>query len=299
MNHQRSFQRRICRDFLAHRDFYSTECVPFFKSVHPFTLTWISNAISPELSRLALRPEPSGASAVTVPPVAPLSRKRSPSKKGRKGTAAAASKLLVPEPPKVIDPFYSGMREAIEGNGSGVGNSVGLAALTWLHNARVRAAASKNATLVHNNYKFDVGQVVVHSTLGQLGVVADRLPVCFESNEWIDSQLGSRTDPRMSEPWYLILVARHESSRAPATLTRYGSELSHEPLNEKSSIGVHPLLPVFFTGFDVATGRYIPRTNTELMRGCFTAPSHPGDSIGNANIRNEDPKKSATVELRA
>lgn len=312
MNSQRAFQRRMCHDFLAHKQFYNSECVPFFKSVHPFTLTWISNSISPELSRLALRPQPLEISAAATPTII------TPTKgKGSKKAKAAALKknkkatsqqqLILPEVPQLVttpsssssSPFFSDMREAIDSNGGSVKNAVGLAALNWLHNARVRSAASRNGTLVHQNYKFEVGQVVVHKTLGQLGVVADRLPICFETNDWIEAQLGSCNDHRMSEPWYLILVARHDTHPATSAMTRYGSEVSHELFEEKGSIGVHPLLPNFFKGFDTTTGRYIPRTNTELLRGCFTAPSISANALNTHGTPNAASKNPATVELRA
>jgi hemimethylated DNA binding protein len=110
-------------------------------------------------------------------------------------------------------------------------------------------------------YTLEVGDVVRHVRLGQIGTVAARFPVCLESNSWVERNLGSQQDTRMRYPWYLILVARHEG--IPADFIRYGSQLTHVKVSSPMSIGFHRTLPIYFRGYDTTRGVYIPRFQAE------------------------------------
>lgn len=135
--------------------------------------------------------------------------------------------------------------------------------LKWITNAQKRLEASRLRSFTHQNYEFEVGDVVYQQHLGQVGVVADRLPVCFESDEWITEQLSSTSDTRLRHPWYFILVASHRD--LPVDMTRYGSSLSHVKVTKKMSIGFHSLLPIYFERYDHTTGKYIPRKDGKAL----------------------------------
>ena len=128
---------------------------------------------------------------------------------------------------------------------------------TWKQRMNATSHATMNLpTNSQKGYKFEVGDIVQHSELNHIGVVAAKLPICFESEEWINENLGSVGDYRLSHPWYLILVARHDP--LPFDFVRYGSELTHVK-GPKEAIGCHRMLPMFFSGFCRKTGRYIAR----------------------------------------
>ena len=137
------------------------------------------------------------------------------------------------------------------------GAALGLESLRWLEQLRYRLERTQHKTLNNVSYDFNVGDVVTHTQFGHIGVVAAQLPVCFESDEWITSNLGSASDVRLQHPWYLILVARHEGM--PVDFTRYGSQLSHAKLADSGSIGLHRYLPMYFEGFDSVKNAYLPR----------------------------------------
>eukprot|EP00758_Cryptobia_borreli_P000994 Tbor_TRINITY_DN1843_c0_g1::TRINITY_DN1843_c0_g1_i1::g.23071::m.23071 len=191
--------------------------------------------------------------------------------------------------------IYSSIRDVIHDTQkqNSFDSSPCFSALKWLRLAEARAKNSNLVTLNHSEYAFQVGDIVSHRYLGQVGVVADRLPVCFESDEWVRNQLGSVHDIRMVHPWYLILVARHKE--VPPAFTRYGSELSHVKC-PKMSIGLHPLLPIYFKGYDNEKGVYIPRVNHQMNMSfmCSSAVT-PEVSLGSMF----DPKGEMTAEAQS
>ena len=125
---------------------------------------------------------------------------------------------------------------------------------TWKQ--RMNATSHATMNLPSNKYKFEVGDIVQHSELNHLGVVAAKMPICFETEDWINENLGSVHDYRLSHPWYLILVARHDP--LPFDFVRYGSELTHVK-GPREAIGCHRMLPMFFSGFCKKSGRYVAR----------------------------------------
>jgi hemimethylated DNA binding protein len=134
--------------------------------------------------------------------------------------------------------------------------SVRIQTLSWVERVHARVQNTSSRTLVRCNYSFDIGDVVVNRQLGHLGVVAAKLPICFESDDWIREHLGSLNDHRLIAPWYLILVGHHRG--VPVDFSRYGSELTHERVSGVKSIGLNRHLSSYFRGFDPVAGRYIP-----------------------------------------
>jgi len=134
-------------------------------------------------------------------------------------------------------------------------------ALKCITHVKSRIAMTEHASLVDVPYTLNVGDVVQHSLFGHIGVVAARLPVCFESDDWVLKNLGSLDDRRMQHPWYLVLVQQHVG--LPPHFVRFGSQLTHTRVEPQGGIGYHQMLPTFFKGFDRETGRYIPRFDSD------------------------------------
>ena len=147
---------------------------------------------------------------------------------------------------------------------------VGVEALKALVHAKSRVEATAHKSLIHVPYSLNVGDVVRHSQFGHLGVIAARLPVCFESDDWVLENLGSLDDRRLQHPWYLVLVSSHMG--LPPHFVRFGSQLTHHKVDECQGIGYHNMLPTFFKGFDHAAGRYLPRFETDALAGLSTVP---------------------------
>ena len=139
-------------------------------------------------------------------------------------------------------------------------SDLALEGLRMLSLLQQRLAVTKHKSLTDVPYELDVGDVVRHTHFGHVGVVAARLPVCLESDEWITNNLGSLSDGRLTHPWYLVLVGCHAG--LPIDFVRYGSQLTHKKLDKGRPIGFHRLLPMYFRGYDTAAGRYIPRGET-------------------------------------
>ncbi len=138
---------------------------------------------------------------------------------------------------------------------SGASTSDALATLQRLNLLDARLNQTTHRSLADVPYTLEVGDVVKHNGFGHVGVVAARLPVCLEDDEWIEANLSSQDDLRLRHPWYLILVAHHPG--VPMDFIRYGSQLTHEKLSEPHSIGLHRNLPLYFKGYDRQRG-YIP-----------------------------------------
>jgi len=141
---------------------------------------------------------------------------------------------------------------------------VGLDAIRHLRQIRLRLDNTSYRSLVRVPYKFSVGDVVRHTQFGHVGVIAARLPICFETDVWVTENLGSVDDRRLSHPWYLVLASHHVG--LPAHFVRFGSQLTHVRV-DSAGIGFHQMLPTFFKGFDHATGRYIPRFPGDAFQG--------------------------------
>lgn len=131
----------------------------------------------------------------------------------------------------------------------------GIQVLLWVERVYSRVQLLPSHSLISCTYEFDVGEVVVNRQLGHLGVVAARLPICFESDDWIIEHLGSLNDYRMVAPWYLLLLGHHRG--VPLDFSRYGSELTHVRVSGVKSIGLNRHLPSYFQRFDSDSGRYI------------------------------------------
>lgn len=146
--------------------------------------------------------------------------------------------------------------------------------LRAIAHVKQRLDNTNHKSLIDVPYALNVGDTVLHSTFKHEGVVAARLPICFESDTWIMNNLGSLDDDRLKHPWYIVLVGPQMG--LPRDFVRYGSQLTHTRMPEGKPIGAHRMLPIFFRDYDPVEQRYVPRFNatgdmaeTELA-GCRT-----------------------------
>ena len=87
--------------------------------------------------------------------------------------------------------------------------------------------------------KFRPGQLVRHKRYGYRGVVVDFDFFCKAPDSWY---MKNQTQPSRNQPWYHVLVhGSHQSTYAAEE--NLEAEYDYEPI-------VHPLLVVFFDGFE-------------------------------------------------
>ena len=87
--------------------------------------------------------------------------------------------------------------------------------------------------------RFFPGQLVRHKRYKYRGVVVDYDEKCAASDVWYKA---NKTQPERDQPWYHVLVDDSQSITYPA-------ESSLEPDPDPQPIN-HPMLPLFFEGFD-------------------------------------------------
>lgn len=292
-----AFHRRLQHGFLQKKKFFDEQCAPLFHSLHPHTVEWM---LTPRLSplvknsdtgalftsmrealeyhgkkyvatqaiRAALGNQGNNVAAATLAQsignsTIIVNQKQKKTKKSSKKPAPAENLISLAPTLPLSYPTLAQKSKLVDTPVVGDDTSVILEGLKWLDNAQRRLENSRLGTFLHKNYEFEIGDVVYQKQLGQVGVVADRLPVCFESDEWVEEQLESTQEVRLKHPWYLILVASHRD--LPVDMTRYGSALSHTRASTKMSIGFHSLLPVYFEGYDAKRGVYIPRKDKAVF----------------------------------
>lgn len=247
----------VARRLLHHKQWYNTQLRPLLQSFHPNVLR-ACRFVPPSLLPL-LRPN---GEFLTMEAALRRSLDAGPS------GAASEGAVQTPRPGRTGSAPVDAGLSAVD---------LGLEALGRLEHLRKRLAwLEKTHTDVGDvRYALRVGDVVRHTQLGHVGVVAARLPCCPENDAWIVENLTSVDDERMSHPWYLILVAHHEG--IPLDFVRYGSQLTHEKILAGPSIGFHRLLPMYFKGFDADKGVYVPKGS----HGAFPADLR---SFGNEDV---------------
>ena len=280
----------LVRNILRHRTPYNQSLAPFFRDCHPFTVKWVLNE-QPHLAQ------------VVIAARSLLEQQQSV------GACTISSVEGAPHSPSFVlpnDPLE--LRELIRLVTTTMAREatvIGLEASRWLDMMRERVDATPAAPEPGSQQPLaQVGDIVVrHDLPSQRGVVGAIIPYCFQSTEWVVEYLKSVDDKRVSQPWYLVLVEHSEF--VSLDFTRYGSSLTHTnesvfrqnmakasvevsaaqqdlllpPMNGPSkAIGLHRYLPLFFKGFDVEKGSYIPHEDRELsMSGVkWLLPYAPG-----------------------
>ena len=257
-----SLQHTLRRKLLRHANFYNNEVVPLFRSTPRFAVQAyclrdnkeLLSAITTTTTTTATGSNSGGGGdsngncATEYPLLADVMRKSATASTTAITAAATPTTLSVPSAGITAPP------PAVAAAGSSVPLAMQSLRQLALWQRRMRASAQHR--LADANYAFEVGDIVQHAELQHIGVVAAKLPIVFESDEWILENLGSLNDYRLTQPWYLLLVARHDP--LPYDFVRYGSQLTHVA-GPCEPIGCHRMLPMFFSGFCRETGRYIPR----------------------------------------
>lgn len=227
-----SLQYSITRQLMRHAKFYNGQILPFFRSTPRFAVQAYCLRDNKELVDAIT------SSTATSPSVGP-----------------APDEYLTLQ--QIIRKQHQNKTKSTSTNSAVFALNALRLLSTW--QSRTNATNHRAFNLPSEKYKFEVGDIVQHSELHHVGVVAAKMPICFETEEWIQENLGSQNDYRLSQPWYLILVARHDP--LPFDFVRYGSQLTHVA-GPREPIGCHRMLPMFFSGFCKKLGRYIPREKT-------------------------------------
>jgi heat shock protein HspQ len=94
--------------------------------------------------------------------------------------------------------------------------------------------------------KFQTGDIITHKRYGYRGVIV-HTDLHFQGDEnWY---LSNQTQPSKEQPWYFVLVNENQQ-------VTYVAEKNLNLDNSDISI-VHPMLNLFFSGFDAELKRYI------------------------------------------
>ena len=105
--------------------------------------------------------------------------------------------------------------------------------------------------MVTQKAKFRIGQLIQHKLFNYRGVIVDVDPIFQDEDDWYENVALTR--PPKDKPWYRVLVhnAVHETYVAEQNLD---ADSSSEAIN-------HPLIDVYFNGFDNSIYRINRKTN--------------------------------------
>jgi heat shock protein HspQ len=99
---------------------------------------------------------------------------------------------------------------------------------------------------MENQPKFQTRDIITHKRYGYRGVIL-HTDLSFQGDEnWY---LSNQTQPSKEQPWYFILVAVKQQ-------VTYVAKENLCPDDSANPI-VHPMLNLFFSGFDAKLNRYI------------------------------------------
>ena len=97
-----------------------------------------------------------------------------------------------------------------------------------------------------NPTKFQTGNIITHKRYGYRGVIV-HTDLHFQGDEnWY---LSNQTQPSKEQSWYFVLVDRNQQVTYVAEQNLY-----HD---NSGILVVHPMLKLFFFGFDAELKRYI------------------------------------------
>ena len=126
-----------------------------------------------------------------------------------------------------------------------------------------------------NQPKFQTGDIITHKRYGYRGLIV-HADLSFQGDQsWY---LSNQTQTSKEQPWYFILVDDNKKVTYVAE-----ENLKHD--NSGNTV-VHPMLNLFFSGFDTKLNRYIrndvpwnpgtpPDTPPPLPPPKFQPPNHP------------------------
>jgi len=97
-----------------------------------------------------------------------------------------------------------------------------------------------------NQPKFQTGDIITHKRYGYRGVIVHIDPTFGGEENWY---LSYQTQPSKEQPWHFVLVDGNQQV----------TYMAEENLNRDHSANpvVHPMLNLFFSGFNSELNRYI------------------------------------------
>ena len=98
----------------------------------------------------------------------------------------------------------------------------------------------------YNQAKFQSGDIITHKRYGYRGVIVHIDPTFQGDENWY---LSNKNQPNKEQPWYFVFVDGNQQ-------VTYVAEENLHPYNSANTI-VHPMLKLFFSGFDAELNRYI------------------------------------------
>ena len=97
-----------------------------------------------------------------------------------------------------------------------------------------------------NHSKFQTGDIISHKKYGYRGVIVHSEPIFQGDENWYQS---NQTQAQKEQPWYFVLVDENQQVTYVAEENLY-----HD---NSGILVVHPMLNLFFSGFDAKLNRYI------------------------------------------
>lgn len=130
------------------------------------------------------------------------------------------------------------------------------------------AAAAKALAYQNVEYKFRLGQKVLHTKFGYRGVVCGMDPLFSESDSWSSAASVKNLSHGKNQPFYQVLV---DMRAVPNLLVAYVAEENLMPPKESDKDHLeHPYISFLFYGMDSA-GDFIP---IKQLREKYNKPRH-------------------------
>lgn len=121
--------------------------------------------------------------------------------------------------------------------------------------AETLAASAKAMAYDNVQYKFRLGQKVIHKTFGYRGVICGLDPICCESRSWMETANVDKLSRGPNQPFYEVLLdMREDPELAPAYVAEENLVSPEKPDLENFD---HPYTSFLFYGVDTA-GDFIP-----------------------------------------
>ncbi|RNF00479.1 uncharacterized protein Tco025E_08989 [Trypanosoma conorhini] len=159
--------------------------------------------------------------------------------------------------PYVVDPsdgnllrLEQSIQKAVS---SGEHPSLAFTALEWLSFLDRRLSYLTTDALHNANYRFSLGEIAQVNGSHDRVVIAIRFPVLMTEMSADETDMLGAID----KPWYLVLTPYPESRQRTCELIVPESVL--RSVRNPFAVGYHPRLPVFFEGYDMKRGIYLPR----------------------------------------
>ncbi|KAH9582338.1 hypothetical protein LSM04_006226 [Trypanosoma melophagium] len=139
------------------------------------------------------------------------------------------------------------------------GLPLAITALNWLSWMENRLAHLPTKCIHHANYRYNLGEIAQICGSGERVVVALRFPV-FMTNE---VNMNNEVCGTFDLPWYLVIPSF--SQNLPGATEKLVPEVFLRKVRQPVSVGYNPRLPVYFEGYDMKKGVYVPQKSIREM----------------------------------